>query len=62
MPAADVVAALPKIPVLAEIANRLGAAGTEDPGPMASAAELAPAGPIGALPAATPQERWIDAA
>ncbi|MFC9102227.1 MULTISPECIES: bifunctional glycosyltransferase/CDP-glycerol:glycerophosphate glycerophosphotransferase [Streptomyces] len=28
----------------------------------ASAAELAPAGPIGALPAATPQERWIDAA
>ena len=27
--------------MLTEIAQRLGAAGTEDPGPMASAAELA---------------------
>jgi magnesium chelatase subunit I len=27
--------------VLTEVAKRLGAAGTEDPGPMASAAELA---------------------
>jgi magnesium chelatase subunit I len=27
--------------VVTEVAGRLGAAGTEDPGPMASAAELA---------------------
>jgi len=39
--ATDVVAALPRVEVLATIAQRLGAAGTEDPGPMASAAELA---------------------
>jgi len=39
--AAQVVAALPRVDVLTAIAQRLGAAGTEDPGPMASAAELA---------------------
>jgi len=39
--AAQVVAALPRVEVLTAIAQRLGAAGTEDPGPMASAAELA---------------------
>ncbi|MGQ0573267.1 MAG: ATP-binding protein [Pseudonocardia sp.] len=39
--AAEVVAALPPVGVLTEIARRLDAAGTEDPGPMASAAELA---------------------
>jgi magnesium chelatase subunit I len=41
VPAAEVVAALPRTPVLTEVARRLGAAGTEDPGPMAAAAELA---------------------
>ena len=41
VPAAEVVAALPAAAALTEIATRLGAAGTEDPGPMASAAELA---------------------
>jgi magnesium chelatase subunit I len=41
VPAADVVGALPRVGVLTEIARRLDAAGTEDPGPMASAAELA---------------------
>ncbi|WP_028929917.1 ATP-binding protein [Pseudonocardia asaccharolytica] len=41
VPAAQVVAALPAVPALTEVAMRLGAAGTEDPGPMASAAELA---------------------
>jgi magnesium chelatase subunit I len=41
VPAAQVVAALPSVPVLTEVAKRLGASGTEDPGPMASAAELA---------------------
>jgi magnesium chelatase subunit I len=41
VPAAEVVAALPRLPVLTEIARRLGAEGTEAPGPMASAAELA---------------------
>jgi magnesium chelatase subunit I len=41
VPAARVVADLPNLPVVTEIANRLGAAGTEDPGPMAAAAELA---------------------
>jgi magnesium chelatase subunit I len=41
IPAAQVVAALPPAGVLTEIAKRLDAAGTEDPGPMASAAELA---------------------
>ena len=39
--AAQVVAALPQVDVLTAVAQRLGAAGTEDPGPMASAAELA---------------------
>jgi len=39
--AARVVAALPPVEVLTAIAQRLGATGTEDPGPMASAAELA---------------------
>ncbi|WP_308257928.1 ATP-binding protein [Pseudonocardia lacus] len=41
VPAREVVAALPGTPVLTEVASRLDAAGTEDPGPMASAAELA---------------------
>lgn len=41
VPAAEVVSALPTLPVLTEIARRLGAEGTEAPGPMASAAELA---------------------
>jgi magnesium chelatase subunit I len=45
VPAADVVAALPTgrrvEAVLTEVAKRLEAAGTEEPGPMASAAELA---------------------
>ncbi|GGL88360.1 sigma 54-interacting transcriptional regulator [Nakamurella endophytica] len=36
-----VVQALPKVRELAAIGQRLGAAGTEDPGPMAAAAELA---------------------
>jgi len=39
--AAELVAALPRVEVLTAIAQKLGAAGTEDPGPMASAAELA---------------------
>ncbi len=39
--AAAVVEALPRVPVLTEVARRLGAEGTEAPGPMASAAELA---------------------
>jgi magnesium chelatase subunit I len=39
--AADVVAALPSVAALTEVATRLDAAGTEAPGPMASAAELA---------------------
>jgi len=39
--AAQVVGALPRVTVLTVIGQRLGAAGTEDPGPMASAAELA---------------------
>jgi magnesium chelatase subunit I len=41
VPAMEVVAALPNVSVLTEIGHRLGAGGTEDPGPMASAAELA---------------------
>jgi magnesium chelatase subunit I len=41
VPAVEVVAALPAVAVLTDVANRLDAAGTEDPGPMASAAELA---------------------
>ncbi len=41
IPAIDVVKALPNVAVLTVVAQRLGAAGTEDPGPMASAAELA---------------------
>jgi magnesium chelatase subunit I len=41
VPALEVVAALPRTPVLTEVARRLDAAGTEDPGPMAAAAELA---------------------
>ncbi len=40
IPAKDVVAALPQVDALTEIAAKLGASGTEDPGPMASAAEL----------------------
>ncbi|GAA2538489.1 ATP-binding protein [Pseudonocardia hydrocarbonoxydans] len=39
--AAEVVAALPPVDALTEIAKRLDAGGTEDPGRMASAAELA---------------------
>jgi len=39
--AVDVVSALPDVAVLTEIGQRLGAGGTEEPGPMASAAELA---------------------
>ncbi|WP_338051583.1 ATP-binding protein [Pseudonocardia acidicola] len=41
VPAAEVVAALPAVDTLTEVATRLDAGGTEDPGPMASAAELA---------------------
>ena len=41
VPAAEVVAALPDLEVLTAIAKKLDAAGTEQPGPMASAAELA---------------------
>ncbi|WP_028935842.1 ATP-binding protein [Pseudonocardia spinosispora] len=41
IPAAEVVSALPSVPALTEVAKRLDASGTEDPGPMASAAELA---------------------
>jgi magnesium chelatase subunit I len=41
VPAVEVVAKLPQVEALTEVAKRLGAAGTEDPGPMASAAELA---------------------
>jgi magnesium chelatase subunit I len=41
VPAADVVAALPAVDALTEVAKRLDAGGTEDPGPMASAAEFA---------------------
>jgi magnesium chelatase subunit I len=41
VPASEVVAALPSVPALTEVAMRLDASGTEDPGPMASAAELA---------------------
>lgn len=41
VPAAEVVAKLPTGAALTEVARRLGAEGTEDPGPMASAAELA---------------------
>jgi len=41
VPAADLVKALPDLPVLAAIAQRLGVSETDDPGPMASAAELA---------------------
>ncbi|MDQ4116451.1 MAG: ATP-binding protein, partial [Actinomycetota bacterium] len=41
IPAKDVVAALPRVAAVTEIAGKLGASGTEDPGPMASAAELA---------------------
>jgi magnesium chelatase subunit I len=41
IPAKDVVAALPRVGAVTEIAAKLGASGTEDPGPMASAAELA---------------------
>ncbi|MFC5994746.1 ATP-binding protein [Pseudonocardia hispaniensis] len=40
VPAAQVVAALPAVPALTAVATRFGVAGTEDPGPMASAAEL----------------------
>ncbi|MEJ3657295.1 ATP-binding protein [Actinomycetes bacterium KLBMP 9759] len=41
VPAIEVVAALPAVDALTEVAHRLGASGTEEPGPMASAAELA---------------------
>ena len=41
VPAAAVVASLPPVAIVTDVATRLGAAGTEDPGPMASAAELA---------------------
>ncbi len=41
IPAGEVVAALPQVDALTEIAKKLDAGGTEDPGPMASAAELA---------------------
>ena len=41
VPAVEVVAALPTVEALTEVAKRLDAGGTEDPGPMASAAELA---------------------
>jgi len=41
VPAAEVVAALPAVGALTEVAKRLDAVGTEVPGPMASAAELA---------------------
>jgi magnesium chelatase subunit I len=41
VPAIEVVAALPAVEALTEVATRLDAGGTEDPGPMASAAELA---------------------
>jgi magnesium chelatase subunit I len=41
VPAVEVVAALPADGAVTEIGKRLGAGGTEDPGPMASAAELA---------------------
>ena len=39
--AAAVVSALPRAAVLTDVARRLDAGGTEDPGPMAAAAELA---------------------
>jgi magnesium chelatase subunit I len=41
VPAAEVVAALPALDAVTEIGKRLGASGTEAPGAMASAAELA---------------------
>jgi magnesium chelatase subunit I len=41
VPAIEVVAALPVTEELTAVATKLGASGTEDPGPMASAAELA---------------------
>jgi magnesium chelatase subunit I len=41
VPAAEVLAALPELPVLHEVANRLGAAPGGPPGPIAAAIELA---------------------
>jgi magnesium chelatase subunit I len=41
VPAADVLAALPELPVLHEVATRLGAAPDGPPGPIAAAVELA---------------------
>src|SRR4051794_41269707 len=41
VPALEVVAALPAVGTLTEVASRLDAGGSEDPGRMASAAELA---------------------
>ncbi len=41
VPAREVVATLPAIPVVRTVADRLGAGGTEAPGPLASAVELA---------------------
>ncbi len=41
VPARQVVEALPRLPVVAELARRLGAGGSEAPGRLAAAAELA---------------------
>ncbi len=41
VPAAEVLAALPELPVLHEVATRLGAAPSGPPGPIAAAVELA---------------------
>ena len=41
VPAAEVLAALPELPVLHEVATRLGAAPDGPPGPIAAAVELA---------------------
>ncbi len=41
VPAAEVLAALPELPVLHEVATRLGAAPNGPPGPIAAAVELA---------------------
>jgi magnesium chelatase subunit I len=41
VPASQVLAALPELPVLHEVARRLGVAPTDPPGRIASAVELA---------------------
>jgi magnesium chelatase subunit I len=41
VPAAEVLAALPELPVLHEVAKRLGVRPTDPPGRIASAVELA---------------------